>query len=176
MLGQMQVKFTLHPSFEQPERVVTAPPFEVTETGWGEFEIAITVRSSLISLLATRPRSMSDMSHMSMRRSLRSTLTQWRERWSYCTSCVCTQTMSRSQRRAQRTHNRHSNHATRAPCRMQIQVVSEEVEEVVFSEPTEQFYYRMAAHQPVRAPPSQVMDLPLHTASLSGSRVYNADR
>ncbi len=33
------VEFHLHESFEQPVRVVRQPPFEVTEVGWGEFEI-----------------------------------------------------------------------------------------------------------------------------------------
>jgi hypothetical protein len=39
-----QVTFTLHPSFKQAVRTLTAPPFELTETGWGEFEIGISVR------------------------------------------------------------------------------------------------------------------------------------
>ena len=39
-----KVVFKLHDSFEKPVRVVEAPPFELTETGWGEFEIGITVR------------------------------------------------------------------------------------------------------------------------------------
>eukprot|EP00898_Chlorokybus_atmophyticus_P006141 jgi/Chlat1/6528/Chrsp45S06000 len=38
-----RVVFNLHPSFAKPTRVVEQPPFQVTETGWGEFEIAITV-------------------------------------------------------------------------------------------------------------------------------------
>ena len=39
-----QVTFGLHPSFAQAQRVCTRPPYEVTETGWGEFDITITVR------------------------------------------------------------------------------------------------------------------------------------
>lgn len=35
--------FQLHNSFENPTRVVEEPPFELTETGWGEFEIGITI-------------------------------------------------------------------------------------------------------------------------------------
>ncbi|KAL9248824.1 Transcription initiation factor TFIID subunit 14b-like protein [Drosera capensis] len=35
--------FQLHPSFNNPVRVVECPPFELTECGWGEFEIAITL-------------------------------------------------------------------------------------------------------------------------------------
>ncbi|GAB2282823.1 Transcription initiation factor TFIID subunit 14b [Dionaea muscipula] len=35
--------FQLHPSFNNPVRVVDSPPFELTECGWGEFEIAITL-------------------------------------------------------------------------------------------------------------------------------------
>jgi len=36
-----RVIFTLHPSFEQPIRTLDAPPYEVTESGWGEFEVTI---------------------------------------------------------------------------------------------------------------------------------------
>lgn len=40
----MQVVFQLHPSFDNPMREYTHPPYELTETGWGEFEIAALVR------------------------------------------------------------------------------------------------------------------------------------
>lgn len=38
-----QVVFKLHDSFPNPVRVIDKPPFELTETGWGEFEIGFTV-------------------------------------------------------------------------------------------------------------------------------------
>jgi len=38
-----KVIFQLHPSFPQPVREVTSPPFEVTEKGWGEFEAGIRI-------------------------------------------------------------------------------------------------------------------------------------
>ncbi|XP_065853282.1 transcription initiation factor TFIID subunit 14b [Euphorbia lathyris] len=38
-----RVVFHLHPSFNNPTRVVESPPFEISECGWGEFEIAITL-------------------------------------------------------------------------------------------------------------------------------------
>ncbi|KAJ3024590.1 UNVERIFIED_CONTAM: NuA4 histone H4 acetyltransferase complex and the SWR1 complex subunit [Siphonaria sp. JEL0065] len=38
-----RVSFKLHESFVPPTRIVESPPFEVTETGWGEFEIMIRI-------------------------------------------------------------------------------------------------------------------------------------
>ncbi|EME26536.1 YEATS domain-containing protein 4 [Galdieria sulphuraria] len=35
------VEFHLHESFHPSKRVVTRPPFELTETGWGEFDLII---------------------------------------------------------------------------------------------------------------------------------------
>jgi len=34
-----RVVFQLHPTLQPPTRVIDSPPFEVTESGWGEFEI-----------------------------------------------------------------------------------------------------------------------------------------
>ena len=39
----LQVVFQLHPSFDNPTREYMHPPYEITETGWGEFEIAVIV-------------------------------------------------------------------------------------------------------------------------------------
>ena len=39
----MQVVFTLHASFANPTRELAEPPYEVTEHGWGEFEIVVEV-------------------------------------------------------------------------------------------------------------------------------------
>ncbi|KAF6036914.1 Gas41 [Bugula neritina] len=38
-----KVIFKLHESYTNPNRVVTKPPYEVTETGWGEFEVVIKI-------------------------------------------------------------------------------------------------------------------------------------
>ena len=38
-----QVQFKLHESYTESVRTVTAPPFEVTETGGGEFEVIIKI-------------------------------------------------------------------------------------------------------------------------------------
>ena len=38
-----KVVFQLHPSFAQPVRELTSPPYEVTEQGWGEFEAQIRI-------------------------------------------------------------------------------------------------------------------------------------
>ena len=37
------VEFTLHNTFTQPRRTIDHPPYEVTEVGWGEFEINVKV-------------------------------------------------------------------------------------------------------------------------------------
>ena len=37
------VVFQLHPSFNNPTRIVESPPFELSECGWGEFEIGISL-------------------------------------------------------------------------------------------------------------------------------------
>lgn len=36
-----KVHFKLHESYANPNRIVAKPPYELTETGWGEFEIVI---------------------------------------------------------------------------------------------------------------------------------------
>lgn len=38
-----KVHFKLHESYENQNRIILVPPYEVTETGWGEFEIVIKV-------------------------------------------------------------------------------------------------------------------------------------
>ncbi|KAG8187257.1 hypothetical protein JTE90_019150 [Oedothorax gibbosus] len=38
-----RVHFKLHESYADPNRVCHAPPYQVTETGWGEFEIVIKI-------------------------------------------------------------------------------------------------------------------------------------
>ncbi|VVC28917.1 YEATS [Cinara cedri] len=38
-----KVHFKLHDSYETPTRVVQKPPFEISETGWGEFELVIKI-------------------------------------------------------------------------------------------------------------------------------------
>jgi len=39
-----KVNFVLHPTLQPPERLVEAPgPFQVTEQGWGEFEIRLQI-------------------------------------------------------------------------------------------------------------------------------------
>ncbi|XP_035217483.1 YEATS domain-containing protein 4-like [Stegodyphus dumicola] len=38
-----RVHFKLHESYSDPNRVFHAPPYSITETGWGEFEIVIKI-------------------------------------------------------------------------------------------------------------------------------------
>eukprot|EP00049_Salpingoeca_infusionum_P008406 m.138062 g.138062 ORF g.138062 m.138062 type:complete len:230 (+) comp14007_c0_seq2:151-840(+) len=45
-----KVSFTLHSSFANHIRVVDQPPFEITEVGWGEFEVQLKLYFHLHSL------------------------------------------------------------------------------------------------------------------------------
>ena len=38
------VVFTLHPTFQNPVRTISRPPFEITEYGWGEFTMDIAIK------------------------------------------------------------------------------------------------------------------------------------
>ncbi|GAM27571.1 hypothetical protein SAMD00019534_107470 [Acytostelium subglobosum LB1] len=38
-----KVVFHLHASFKNPNRAVESPPFEMSETGWGEFDLGVTL-------------------------------------------------------------------------------------------------------------------------------------
>lgn len=38
-----RVTFKLHETYENPVRLIESPPYQVTETGWGEFEIIIKI-------------------------------------------------------------------------------------------------------------------------------------
>jgi len=38
-----KVVFKLHESFHKPTRTISVPPYEVSESGWGEFEIQATI-------------------------------------------------------------------------------------------------------------------------------------
>eukprot|EP01133_Synstelium_polycarpum_P016842 gene16842-20026_t len=38
-----KVVFHLHASFKNPHRAVETPPYEISETGWGEFDLGVTI-------------------------------------------------------------------------------------------------------------------------------------
>ncbi len=46
-----RVQFKLHDSYSNPVRIFNKPPYELTETGWGEFEIVIKVSSWHVFLI-----------------------------------------------------------------------------------------------------------------------------
>ena len=54
-LAGLQVVFRLHESFQSPIRELTVPPYELTEVGWGEFDIAVTVGAWGLHKLGCRP-------------------------------------------------------------------------------------------------------------------------
>lgn len=47
-----KVTFKLHETYENPVRSIEKPPYQVTETGWGEFEIIIKIHFHLGAELA----------------------------------------------------------------------------------------------------------------------------
>lgn len=104
-----KVVFQLHPSFDNPMREYTHPPYELTETGWGEFEIAV--------LLHFTDDAFEDPVELYHKLKL------------YGEDDLSGQA------------------STKKP------VVSETYEELVFHEPAEGFYQRVANHMPMLAPP-----------------------
>ena len=38
-----KIHFKLHESYENANRIIMKPPYEVSETGWGEFEVVIKI-------------------------------------------------------------------------------------------------------------------------------------
>lgn len=38
-----KIHYKLHDSYSSPNRIIPKPPYEITETGWGEFEIVIKI-------------------------------------------------------------------------------------------------------------------------------------
>jgi len=74
-MTNVQVKMTLHPSFVPHLRTLSEPPWEVTETGWGEFEIGITARLSFARPGAGLTRDDRSSSWLQRRRRLSSSCT-----------------------------------------------------------------------------------------------------
>ncbi|GFR50935.1 hypothetical protein Agub_g13255 [Astrephomene gubernaculifera] len=102
-----KVTFELHHTFPNPHRVVLQPPYEVTEQGWGEFDINITLSFSPDS----REKDVSILHRLKL------------------------------------YEDENTPNTTKKP------VMSEIYEELVFSEPVEAFYRRIAATPPRPAPP-----------------------
>ena len=90
--GGPQVVFRLHESFRTPLREVSTQPFELTEQGWGEFDIVATVRcghSCCCASYVCTPHSLA----LSAVRSTLWTLPA-SSRWTSCTSCGCSRTQT----------------------------------------------------------------------------------
>ncbi|KAJ3173437.1 NuA4 histone H4 acetyltransferase complex and the SWR1 complex subunit [Geranomyces variabilis] len=107
-----RVQFKLHESFDPPLRTCDAPPYEVHETGWGEFDIPIkiTIHESL------EPRGHVQLTH---------TLQLYPK---------------------ENADGAGGSSGAAAAAAAGKPVVSERYEEIVFNEPTEETYRRLAAH------------------------------
>lgn len=125
-----KVTFELHETFKDPRRTVDAQPFEVTEQGWGEFEIGVTLHFT-----PDARESEVTMFHK---------LKLYEEDGSAST--------------------------------VKKPVVSESYEEVIFSEPHEDFYYRVSKHVagPSLAQFSQVAWVPEHDEGAELARLQAA--
>ena len=85
-LAGLQVVFRLHESFQSPIRELTVPPYELTEVGWGEFDIAVTVGAWGLHKLGCRSGCVwSPTSGMAPCR-CNSLMTAWSRHWSWCIS------------------------------------------------------------------------------------------
>lgn len=128
----MQVVFHLHHSFTDPVREVTTQPFELTETGWGEFDIQIAVH--FVDEAMEEP---FEIQHL-----------------------------------LKLFHANETPNSTKRP------VVSETYEELVFSEPTEAMYTKIAPVLKSKVPPAPESQLtphlPLHSDADEFRRIVEA--
>eukprot|EP00210_Caulerpa_lentillifera_P007839 g7481.t1 len=134
-----RVRFQLHPSFPQPERIIEKPPYELEETGWGEFEVVVGIEFH----------SDAHESPVELTHSLKLYTT--------------------------------SEPSTKRP------VVSEKYDEIVFSEPSASFFYRIR-QEPDKKPPmskfesffpnydSHLVDDCMHRINLVRSKIRNEIR
>ncbi len=121
-----QVTFELHETFANPRRTIEQQPFEVTEFGWGQFDIGITLhftpdaRESDVTLFHMLRLYEDDGSH----------------------SLKKVSAVFNTVRRAL------SPTRSSSECFLLQPVVHETYEDVVFSEPHEDFYNRVSKHVP----------------------------
>jgi len=115
-----KVVFKLHDSFVNPLRTFDKPPYELSETGWGEFEISINIYFTEDS--GEKP--------VEIFHPLKLYLESG----------------------ADKQPKRPPITAGRSP-----PVITEKYDELVFSEPIEDFYERVTAHVPVAAPNTDVL-------------------
>lgn len=129
-----KVVFKLHDSFMNPIRVVEAAPYELTETGWGEFEISITMHFTEDSgekpIEIFHPLKLYEDAGSSIDRQ-----------------------------------------STKKP------VVTEDYDELVFSEPVQEFYERVVNVKPAPAPSSELTQhLPVHNDAEELAKIKAARR
>lgn len=125
-----RVVFQLHPSFNNPTRVVEAAPFELTETGWGEFEIGITVVFH------------GDVAEKSI------------DMYEHCLGpqmldCASCATVSLIRCSCRFHHLKLYPEDESGPQSTKKPVVVESYDEIVFSEPAEAFFNRVSTHPAV---------------------------
>jgi len=124
-----KVVFHLHHSFAEPVREVLEQPFELTETGWGEFEITATVH--FVDEAMEEPFKLA--------------------------------------------HGLKLFHTNDQPLTTKKPVVSETYEELVFSEPTEEFHKKVVPITPKPAPPSPLLPhFPQHSDAEEFGKISKA--
>ncbi|MBW0503130.1 hypothetical protein O181_042845 [Austropuccinia psidii MF-1] len=136
-----KVSFKLHDSYPNPLRVIDKPPFEVNETGWGEFVIYIKIYFV----------SESGEKAIQVQHSLK--LHDWIPNPNLPTHQKWLEPKTDAQNTPSDS-NQSSPEPTESPSLQPVQsaIHSWQYDEIVFTEPFESFYQKLLAHPPTPLP------------------------
>lgn len=135
-----KVSFKLHDSYPNPLRIIDKPPFELSETGWGEFIIYIKIH--FVSESGEKP--------IQLQHGLK--LHDWVHDPNFSIPKVWLQSESDLTNSDQTNISIDGNNHKETSNLQETPIHSWQYDEIVFSEPTENFYNKLLANPPTPLP------------------------